>query len=367
MKAMDVGVYRYPMESPADVSGLRQLIDSGEVKPQDIIALIAQTEGDGYARGYATLAYQELLSEKLGLSHDEVFDRIPMLMIGLTAGLMSPHAVVFTRKFVDANEDGQKRFVMGVKNTRVLLPEEYGTTVHVFEVANAVREAMQEANIEDVSDIHCVEVKCPNLTPARIDDALKRGKALLTSNIGAAGSRSKGASALGVALALGEITEEQVSNDAICSNWNLFSRVASTSAGTEQKAARVLVMGNSTRSVSKYRIASGVMKDSLDIQTAKEVFQSVGVPLEKTARGEDVQKLAAAFINAGVDAVPSIRGRRHTMHTDFLAGYAGIIAKAVINAVVGSLIGDTMILASAGWEHQGPKGASLLAVIANID
>ena len=66
-------------------------------------------------------------------------------------------------------------------------------------------------------------------------------------------------------------------------------------------------------------------------------------------------------------AVSSVRGRRHTMHTDFLAGYAGIIAKAVINGIVGSILGDTMILASAGWEHQGPRGASLLAVIAKAE
>jgi cyanuric acid amidohydrolase len=238
---------------------------------------------------------------------------------------------------------------------------------HVHEVAKAVKEGMQEAGIEDVADIHCVEVKCPNLTPARIEDAQKRGKTLITTNIGAAGARSKGASALGVALALGEIRKADLSDDAICSNWNLYSRVASTSAGTEQKAARVLVMGNSTKSASKYVIASGVMEDSLDVPSAKAVFKKAGLQFDEAPTPEECQKLAAAFINAGVDAVSSVRGRRHTMHTDFLAGYAGIIAKAVINGIVGSLIGDTMILASAGWEHQGPRGASLLAVIAKSE
>ncbi|MGI6583627.1 MAG: ring-opening amidohydrolase [bacterium] len=61
------------------------------------------------------------------------------------------------------------------------------------------------------------------------------------------------------------------------------------------------------------------------------------------------------------------RGRRTTMKSDFLAGYAGIFAKAVINAIVGALIGDTMILASAGYEHQGPLGANLVAAIVETE
>jgi cyanuric acid amidohydrolase len=109
------------------------------------------------------------------------------------------------------------------------------------------------------------------------------------------------------------------------------------------------------------------MQDSLDVPSAKAVFKQAGLQFDEVPTPEECQKLAAAFINAGVDAVSSVRGRRHTMHTDFLAGYAGIIAKAVINGIVGSIIGETMILASAGWEHQGPRGASLLAVIAKAE
>ena len=84
---MDVGVYRLPMAGPDDVSELEALIDRGEIDPKDICAIIAQTEGDGYARGYSALAFQLMLSEKLGITREEVWDRIPMLMIGLTGGL----------------------------------------------------------------------------------------------------------------------------------------------------------------------------------------------------------------------------------------------------------------------------------------
>ncbi len=364
---MDVGVYRLPMAGPDDVSELAALIEGGEVNPREICAIIAQTEGDGYARGYSALSFQLLLSKKLGMTLEEVWDRIPMLMIGLTGGLMSPHYTVFTRREVDAVAVGEKRLAIGIKTSRVLLPEEYGTITQVLEVAKTVREAMADAQITSAEDVHCVEVKCPNLTAKRIADAEGRGQKVVSTNLAEAGSKSKGASALGVALALGEIKEEDLSNEAICNNWGLYSKVASTSAGNEQVACRVVLLGNSTGASSKFKIASGVMKDTLDIDGAKAAFRDAGIVIDGTISEEDKDRIATVFINAGADATGHIRGRRTTMKSDFLAGYAGIFAKAVINAIVGSLIGDTMILASAGFEHQGPLGANLVAAIAKVD
>lgn len=364
---MDVGVYRLKMNGPDDVSELEKLIEDGTIQPMDISAIIAQTEGDGYARGYSSLSFEVMLSEKMGLSRKEVNERIPMLMIGLTGGLMSPHYTVFTRKEVEATETLEKRLALGIKVTRVLLPEEYGTVVQVKEVAKAVKEAMAEAGISAVEDIHCVEVKCPNLTAARVQDAEARGKSVVSKNFAEAGAKSKGASALGVALALGEIQEEDLTDAAICSNWDLYSKVASTSAGNEQVACKVILMGNSTTAVSKFRIGSGVMADTLDVDGAKAAFKAAGLQFDEVIPQSERDRIATVFINAGADAKGEIRGRRTTMKSDFLAGYAGIVAKAVINAIVGAMIGDTMILASAGFEHQGPLGANLVAAIVRTE
>jgi cyanuric acid amidohydrolase len=363
----DVNVYRLPMAGPDDVSELAKLIDNGTVDPKEICAIIAQTEGDGYARGYSALNFELMLSEKMNRTRKEVSDQIPMLMIGLTGGLMSPHYTVFTRKEVEHVEVTEKRLSLGIQLTRVLLPEEYGTRTQVLLVAEAVKTAMAEAGIEDVSDVHCVEVKCPNLTAARVADAVSRGKKVVSTNFADAGAKSKGASALGVALALGEIKDEDVTDAAICSNWSLHSKVASTSAGNEQVACKVIVMGNSKTSVSKYKIGSGVMKDTLDVDGAKAAFKSAGLVFDEVIPQDQRDRIATVFINAGADAMGSIRGRRTTMKSDFLAGYQGIIAKAVINAIVGAMIGDTMILASAGFEHQGPLGSNLVAAIVKAD
>lgn len=364
MKGIDVDVFRYAMASPDDVSGMAGLIDSGTLKVEELRAIIAQTEGDVYSRGFATLAYEELLSGPMGLSKQEVFQQVPMLMIGLTAGIMSPHAVALTTRDVEIEAPGEKRLAVGVVTTRDLKPEEYGVETQVDLVVEAVHQAMKEAHIEGPEDVHCVSVKMPAMTAARIADSQKRGQALHTTNAGEASNRAKGACALAAAVALGEVAREKVTNESINRDFDLYSNVATTSAGNEQTGCRVVVMGNSTRSVSKHYMASGVMKDTLDLPAAKKTIRDAGLQLDDQLTEIEREKLTAVFINAGANALPHCRGRRHTMHSDFLSGYAGIIAKAVVNSVVGSLVGDSMVLASAGWEHQGPRGSNLIAVIA---
>ena len=91
-------VYCVPMASPDDTSQLSALFDQGVVDPEHIVAIMAQTEGDPYNRGYCTLATQVLLSEHLGMSHEEIFERIPMLMIGGVGGIMCPHFNIFVKK-----------------------------------------------------------------------------------------------------------------------------------------------------------------------------------------------------------------------------------------------------------------------------
>ena len=81
-----------------------------------------------------------MLSEEIGITREQVADRIPMLMIGKTVGLMSLYYTEFTRKNIDAKETGEKRLALGIKTTRVLLPEEYSTTVQVRELAKAVKQ-----------------------------------------------------------------------------------------------------------------------------------------------------------------------------------------------------------------------------------
>ncbi|WP_332631770.1 ring-opening amidohydrolase [Halalkalibacter flavus] len=343
---MNFQLIRCDMDHPGDVSALKELLEKEEVKAESIKAIIAQTEGDGYARGYSTLAFQVLLSEYLDMNHQEVFDTIPMMMIGKTGGLMTPHYTLFIKE--ESSEGmpfNEKRFAFGVSSTPVLEKEQIGTLAQVDLVADAVAKAMEEAGIESLDDVKCVEVKCP---------------------WGEGGALAKASSALGVAVALKEVNREEVHEGSINNDHSLYSTKASVSAGQEQVAARVIVMGNSNKSSSNLYIGAGVMEDALDLQGLKSAFLDAGIEAEAFLTEDQQQQIVNVFVNAGADAIGKVRGRRHTMHTDALSMHSGILAKAVANAVVGSYVGETRILCSAGSEHQGPQGSNLVAPVVRI-
>lgn len=361
---LELRVVCVPMGSPGDVSGVAALFDRKQVNPAHIVAIMEQTEGDPYARGYATLAMEVLLSERLGISRQQVFATIPMMMIGGVGGIMTPHIYLFIKQPGGEPAKG-KRLVLGVASSRELKSEEYGTMIQVDLVAETVKRAMADAGITDFNQVECVEVKCPAMTPARVADAEKRGKIVINTNPAVASSLAKGACALGVAVATGEVERGKLKEGMINVEKNYYSSVASTSAGGEQVACRVMVIGNAEGVPGSLIAAHGVMRDQLDVAGARQAFTRAGLKLEDGALPESERKrIAGVLVNAGADYVTNVRGRRHVLHSDFLAPFSGIQAKAVAHAIVASVVGDTLFLASAGAEHQGPPGANLICVIA---
>ena len=359
-------VHTVPMAGPADVSGIADLFDEGIVDPATLVGVIAQTEGDGFARGYSSQSLQLLLAERLGTDTDDIFERIPMLMIGGTAGIMCPHWTLFVNKpAVRSGSPDTRRLVLGVGSTRRLLPEEYGRLAQVRETAAAVRDAMKNAGITDPGDVCCVELKVPHVTPARVADAQGRGKTMCDPNMLTASGKSRGAAALGAALALGEIDEGALDDSVIGNDSSLYSERASSSSGGEQVSCRVVVIGNAVGSSSRLIAANGVMRHQLDVAGARAPFEAAGLELvDGVLTAEARECVAAVFVNAGANYKPDVLGRRHTMSSDFLASFAGHQAKAVAHAVVSSIVGDTLVLGNAGAEHQGQPGANLICVIA---
>lgn len=359
-------VHTVLMSSPDDVSQVKALFDSGAVDPSHLVAVMSQTEGDGFARGYSALALRLLLAPLLGIPQEKVFDRVPMLMIGGVAGLMTPHHTLFVNK--PAKEKGsasRKRMVIGVESTRALLPEEYGTLAQVDLVSDAVRKAMDAAGIRNPNDVQNIQIKCPGMTVGRIADASTRGKKVVDANLMVASGMSRGASVLGAAVVLGEVKRAQLHDSDIGRNPKFCSNKAFASSGNEQVGCRVVVLGNVLGSASSFIVGSGVMENQLDLDGARKAFEAVGVELvQGTVRSEDRPRVAAVFVKAGADQCPDVLGNRHTLKTDLLAGYAGHIAKAVAHAVVSGIKGDTLLMGNVGAEHQGAPGANLVCVIA---
>src|SRR5215471_377486 len=293
---MKIGVYKVAMAAPNDVSELARLIDSNQVDPSEIVALIGKTEGNGgandFTRGFATLSYQLLLANRLGTSSEEVAKRVAFVWSGGTEGVLSPHATVFTRSASKGGTAGS-RLALGIEATRDILPEEVGTMAQVNEVAAAVSRCLKQAGITDPSDVHYVQVKGPLLTPASIADADRRGKKLVTRDPNGSKPYARGATALGVALGLGEVKKADLSEEVIARRFDLFSSVASTSAGGELRNTEVLLFGNSPAATSDVRIGHGVLKDAIDAEGVKAALKSAGLAFDGTPTEAEAKRIVS--------------------------------------------------------------------------
>jgi cyanuric acid amidohydrolase len=350
-------VQRVAMRHPGDVAGVARLLDAG-LDPHSIVAILGKTEGNGcvndFTRAYAVQALCVMLSARMGVSAEDVAARVAMVMSGGTEGGLSPHFIVVSVGETDAPPTGA--LAIGTAFTRDFAPEEIGRMAQVEATAAAVRAAIADAAIEDV---HYVQVKCPLLTSERIAAA---GAPVATTDTYASMGLSRGASALGVALALGEVAA--VTDAAIGADTSLFSGVASCSAGVELTRNEIVVFGNSGTWAGELRIAHAVMQDGIDLPAIHAALRGAGLD---TSGGQLAPAEAARLVALLAKAEPSttgrIRGNRHIMNDDSDIN-ATRHARALVGGVAAAATGRTDLFISGGAEHQGPDGGGPVAVIA---
>ncbi len=361
---MRVGVHKVAMNSPSDVSGLEKLIEARSIDPSEIVAVIGKTEGNGgandFTRGFATLSFSLALARHLGVTPEEIAKRIAFVWSGGTEGVLSPHATVFTRSA--AESAGGKRLAIGIAVTRDLAPEEVGTMVEVREVAAAVRRAQAEAGIAAAADVHYVQVKGPLLTPAAVSDADRRGAKLVTRDPNGSKPYARGATALGVALALGEVAEASLSDDIIARRMDMFSLVANTSAGGELRNCEVLLFGNSEKAGGDLRIGHAVLRDVIDAEGVRSAARDA---IGDRAGPIDPDRIMAIFAKAEAPPNGFVRDRRTTMLSDADINYERH-ARAALGAVIASVTGDSAIFVSGGTEHQCQPGEAPIAAIVRV-
>jgi cyanuric acid amidohydrolase len=360
-------VFRIPTSDPADVGGLLDLIRSGVVAAGEIRAILAKTEGNGcvndFTRAFALSALQTALAGPLGCDPAEVGRRIAMVMSGGTEGGLSPHLVVFAAGPAPAILPRGKSLAIGTSFTRAFLPEELGRLPQIEETAAAVRAAMTEAGIDDPEDVHYVQIKCPLLTSETAAAAAARGRGVATDSTYKSMGYSRGASALGVALALGEVARDALDDGAVCRRLDLWSGRASTSAGIELMHNEVIVLGNSEHWASDEIIAHRVMRDAIDLPAVHAVLADVGLASAGQLDADARALVGAVLAKADPSTTGRIRGARHIMLEDSDIN-ATRHARALVGGVLAGAIGRTDLFVSGGAEHQGPDGGGPIAVIA---
>lgn len=358
--------HRVPMRHPGDVSGLAALLDAGAVAAGDIVAILGKTEGNGcvndFTRAFAVQSLAAMLAGRLGMTPEAVAARVAMVMSGGTEGGLSPHFLIVSVAETGAPSTGA--LAVGTAFTRDFAPEEVGRAAQVEATAAAVRAAMRAADLAGPDDVHYVQVKCPLLTSERIAEAEARGATVATHDTYASMGLSRGASALGVAVALGEVAAAALSDAAIGQDTTLFSGRASCSAGVELTRNEVVVFGNSAAWAGDLVIAHAVMRDAIDLPAVQAALQGAGLD---TGPGQlppaEAERLVALLAKAEPSSTGGIRGLRHIMNDDSDIN-ATRHARAIVGGVAAAATGRTDLFISGGAEHQGPDGGGPVAVIA---
>jgi cyanuric acid amidohydrolase len=359
-------VFRLPTEHPADTADLLALINAGTIAATGIRAIFGKTEGNGcvndFTRAYAVTALQNALSGPLGCSPAEVGHGVAMVMSGGTEGGLSPHLLVFTATDAPPDATQTHSLAIGTAFTRTFQPEEIGRTAQIEATAQAVASAMTQAGITRPEDVHYVQVKCPLLTAERAMQAAARGQSVATTDTYKSMAYSRGASALGVALALGEVARDALDDSVVCHRLDLWSGRASTSAGIELMHNEVIVLGNSDAWASEAVIAHRVMRDAIDLPAAMGALADAGLHVAGQLDDAARDRLLAVLAKADPSSTGQIRGARHIMLDDSDIN-ATRHARALVGGVLAGLVGRTDLFVSGGAEHQGPDGGGPVAMI----
>jgi barbiturase len=359
-----IEVRKVPIHSVSDASELTKLIDDGVIQADRVVAIIGKTEGNGgvndYTRILADRAFREALVAKG--ADAEAVKEIPIVWSGGTDGVISPHATIFAT--TDAEPSDEPRLTVGFAMSEVLLPEDIGRTAMVTKVADAVKVAMERAGITDVADVHYVQTKTTLLTIDTISDAKRRGHDVFTEDTLTSMDVSNGGTALGIAVALGEI--DMPRDEDVLRDRTLFSSVASCSSGVELDRAQVVVVGNALGVGGRYRIGHSVMKDALDADGIWDAIRSAGLDLPDRPRTSDLDdRLVNVFLKCEASQDGHVRGRRNAMLDDSDVHWHRQI-KAAVGGVTAAVTGDPAVFVSVSAAHQGPDGGGPVAAIVDL-
>jgi ring-opening amidohydrolase-like protein len=360
-----IEVRKVPIESVTDASGLERLIDDGVIEAHRVLAVVGKTEGNGGVNDYTRILADRAFRDVLASRGHPAPETVPLVWSGGTDGVLSPHATIFaTTDPSRAPASDEPRVSVGVAMSEVILPEDIGRPAMVEKVAAGVREAMKIAGIDDPRDVHYVQTKTPLLTLATITDAKSRGHDTAIEETGPSMDLSNSTTALGVALALGEI--EMPAAGQIHKDLSLYSSVASCSSGVELDRAQIVLVGNVRGIGGRYRIGHSVMKDALDADGIWAAIRDSGLPLPERPHSSDLgDRLVNVFMKCEADPSGRVRGRRNIMLDDSDVHWHRQI-KAAVGGVAAAVTGDPAVFVSVAAVHQGPSGGGPVAAIADL-
>jgi len=358
-------VNKFRTNFPGDVYDLDRVIIEKKINPLDIVAIISKTTGSGelndYSRQLAEINFTTYLNRTHGISLDEIANKIIFITSSGSEGIVTPHGYLIysesdnnsdypSKIKTDNNRKDRKEIknegkglVIGTAKSCKIAVEKIGKMDQILLVAETTRQALYNSGISNIEDIGVVFVKSPVVSLKNVSDInLHNPKNSIPL--------TRAASALGVGLALGEISESEIKPEIIGTNLEIYSKKAFTFSGNEIEDCRVIILGNSNKGNSDYFIASSTFNDLMDIESTHDLLKS-----------NEQNNLIGAFAKVSINPFGILRGQKIPLYCTSQSKDS--VIRAVASGIFVPIFKNTEIFISGGGEHQGPNGGGILVAI----
>ncbi len=331
-----------------DLSALEAALAASQPAAQDVVAILAKTQGDGgpkdRSRKKFVAAATRILARHLGIAAGAVAARVAFVVSGGIEASAAPHMVVLSRRTVAAKKAGRPALAIAHHVSHPIAEVLLGDARLIAAAAASVRAALREAKLA-ARDTHLVLIKGP-------------------AGDGAEGiSRARAATALGACVALGELglaTAKRAWKTRDMRQWS--ARVAVSSAA-EFPCFEVVALGHSAAWIGDLRIAHRAMADWVDLPAVVAALGDLGLAARPQLSRADAGRLVATIAKGGPPTDEMLRGVPLGLGADS----SQPAFRRVRGALAGTIVAATGVpfaFVSGGAEHQGPPGGGLVAFVA---
>lgn len=345
-----------PMAAPDDFSALQQRLEADFTR-DDVLALFIKTPGNGldndWSRKLALHAVTPVLAAPPGGDHEAASLMPPLRMIsGGCEGFITPHMVALVARSVpsesstisDRPATSDDTLVAVRTATAPLAEAAIGTAAHLEAAAAAVHGALKALDVaaNQVSYVHAV-------TP-------------MTGDGHASKPRSRAATALGAALALGELDMASARQALDGKQMTVHGKRCGVTAGDTNGRVDLIVFAHVPVAAARQ------MQQGSRVATNRQAMlcMSLDDPIDMSAVR---QRLAGAVTAAVIyKGDPPADGY---LHGELLGmrGDSDLPAfrhfRAAMSGVLASTTQTSRLLIGGGAEHQCPVGGGLLTLVVN--
>jgi cyanuric acid amidohydrolase len=340
---LDIAI-AYP-SGPGDVRALNAWLGGLSKNAISKLVILGKTEGPATPNDFSRDLAQAATDSAVAAMGSHLASRTWRLFSTGCEGIASP-VMVMMAEITDAQDQrGARGLAMGTARSEPLPPHARCGLEHIDTAASMVQAAMDDAGLRR-DQVVLVLIKSPVLVPGSVPVDTQHAR----RHAGSTGS-SRGAAALGAAIALGEIDRSDLSDDPVGRDTAFATRVMALS-GIENDSVEIVVLGERPGGDPRWGMVSHMLTGWLDAKAISQIRLVSRIP-------------ELIFFKAGIAPDGRLDGRRTTVLTSDLSPDKQL--RAAASGFVTAHFGKVAAFISGGAEHQAPPGGCICAALYRRD